>query len=135
MEKKETLKFHGIVIIVLLILQYLLGMITNLFVQFPQDKHGGQLWVFAWKQIPLAAHIILGILLIIGSIVLVIRAMRQKNKSWIIASIIGVLSILVAGVSGAIFIPSQAAIYSFIMSISFIAAFISYGWGIYVSKN
>jgi len=135
MDRKETLKTHGIVIFILLILQYLLGMFTNLFIQFPQDKHDGQLWEFAWKQIPIAAHIIIGILLLIGALVLVVRSIRQKNKQWIIISSIGAISILIAGVSGAIFIPTQTATYSFVMSLSFIIAFVSYSLGIYRSKS
>lgn len=135
MERKETLKQHGTFLLIFLILQYLLGMTTNLFVQFPQDKRDGQLWEFAWRQLPLAAHIILGILLLLGALVLVIKAIRQKNKPWIILSSFGALSILIAGMSGAIFIPTQMAIYSFVMAFTFIVALISYGWGLYISNH
>lgn len=135
MEKEGRLKPHALVILVLLILQYLLGMATNLFVQFPQNQHEGQLWEFAWKQLPLASHIILGVLLVIGSLVLLIRSILQKNRRWIISSAVGFLAILIAGMAGSLFIPSQMAVYSFVMALCFIIAVLAYCIGIYVSRS
>jgi hypothetical protein len=106
-------------------------MITNLFVQFPQNKSNGQLWEFAWSQIPLALHIIIGILLLICAIFIIIKSIQQKNRAFIIISSFGGIAILLAGMFGAIFITTQLSIYSFIMSLSFLIALISYGWGFY----
>lgn len=133
--KKEILGTWGIIMLGLLALQYVLGIATNLFVMFPQKKDAGQLWEFAWKQPPLAIHIILGIILIVVAIVILTQSIGQKNKLWITISAIGVLTILIAGISGAIFVQTQTAAYSFIMSISFSVAVIVYGWGVYASKN
>ena len=133
MKNKSSLNKYAIVLIIILIVQYLLGMFTNSFVQFPQGKNEGQLWEFAWSQIPIAAHIIVGSLLLFGAIIFVIRSIRQKNKSWITASIIGGVGILISGMSGAFFISTQQDIYSYLMSIFFLVAFISYGWGLYSS--
>lgn len=135
MEKNRGLMFHAAGLLLLLVPQYLLGMLTNLFVQFPQSKQEKTLWEFAWTQIPLAMHIILGILLLIGAIVLIIRSVQLKEKVWIICSIIGGLSMLIAALSGSFFIPTQMAVYSFIMSLTFVLAFLSYGFGIYLSKK
>jgi hypothetical protein len=135
MQHHNSLNPHGIILILLLILQYILGMMTNMFVKFPDSGTPGQFWEFAWRQLPLALHIIVGTLLILGSIVLVVRAIRVKNTTWIIASSVGCLAILVAGSSGASFIPTPKDLYSFMMAIAFIVAFVAFAWGLYASKN
>jgi len=135
MEIKKTLKVHTLVIIGMLVLQYLLGIATNLFVTFPESGTEGQFWKFAWSQGVLAAHIILGILLMLGSLVLFVRAIAYKNKGWIVVSLIGFIAIFAAGLAGALFIPSQKDWYSMVMSISFIVALLTYFWGFYSFKN
>jgi hypothetical protein len=133
MNKKLLFKGNVFLILFLLVIQYLLGMLTNLFVQFPQNQNAGQLWEFAWKQISLASHIVVGISLLVVAVVLVIRAIVKKNKNWIIASTIGLVSIFVAGYAGASFVTNQSAVYSFAMSFGFIAALLSYISGAYFS--
>lgn len=134
MKKRDTLTKQGIALIIFLVLQYLLGMATNLFVQFPEKGNDVAMWKFTWSRIPLALHIILGIGLLIGSVALLLRSLRQKNKIWIKASLAGMISILISGVAGSEFVSSQADIYSFIMAAGFIAAILSYGWGAYKSN-
>lgn len=132
-KEKRTLKMQGLGMIAVLLIQYVLGIFSNLFIQFPQGEKDGQLWEFAWRQLPLALHIIVGILLLIGSIVFIIRSILLKDTTWIIVSTISCIAILLAGVSGAIFIPSQSNIYSLSMAIFFIVALFSYFWGVYQS--
>src|SRR5258708_5079733 len=112
-------------------IQYLLGMITNLFVQFPEKANEGQLWQFAWKQIPLVLHILVVLSLLIGSLTLTIRSFRSRNKTLKIGSAIGLISIFISGYAGSKFIPTQNADYSFLMSITFILALMSYVWILY----
>ncbi len=109
-------------------------MFTNLFVQFPEGEHKGQLWEFAWRQLPLALHIIVGLALLFGTIALIVRAVKLKNRLWTIASSIAALAILAAGIGGAAFIPSQTDAYSFMMAIGFMIALLAFGWGLYTSK-
>jgi hypothetical protein len=130
----STLKRHATGLIVGLTLQYILGMITTIFVKFPEDKHEGELWQFAWSQIPLALHIILGFLLLFGSLALLVRATRTHNRLWIATSGIGFGFIFISAVVGSKFIPTQQEIYSFVMSLGFIGAMLSYFWAIYRFK-
>jgi hypothetical protein len=118
-----------------LAVQYILGMITNLFVQFPDTTVEGQLWGFAWTQVSEAAHIILGLLLFVGGLVLLIRSISSKNRTWTVAASTGLAGILVAIYGGVMFIPTQNDPYSLVMSIAFIVSLLAYGWGVYVSKN
>ena len=125
-----NLKPHARAILVLLVVQYLLGMAANLFVAFPQGAHDGQLWEFAWKQLPIAAHIIVAIALLISALALLVRSIRAHDKNWKIASGVGFGTILLAGVAGSSFIPTQTAGYSYLMAVCFLIALFAYGWGL-----
>jgi len=122
---RERLAAQGYILIGVLTLQYLVGMYVNLFVQFP-DQTGDQLWGFAWSQPALALHIILAFLILIGAIVLCVRAARRRDRTWIWASGIGLLAVLAAGASGASFIPTQNDILSYSMAVAFIIAISAY---------
>ncbi len=131
----RRLRSQGWEMIFALAVQYILGMITNLFVQFPDTTVEGQLWEFAWTQVSEAAHIILGLLLSIGAVMLLIRSINYKNRTWTIAASVGLAGILTAIYGGVRFIPTQNDLYSLVMSIAFIVALLAYGWGVYASKN
>src|SRR5258708_4739919 len=111
---------QAIGVLVALVFQYLLGMWSNLFVQFPEMGDQGRFWEFAWKQLPLALHIILGLLLLVGSSALIAQALKSKDKTWIKVSIVGFLAILLSAYSGSTFISTQNDLYSLIMSAGFI---------------
>src|ERR1700694_5059184 len=111
MRTVKRLNIHAVVLLILLTVQYVLGMAANLFVQFPNHVTEGQLWEFAWSQTSIAAHIIVGSLLILGALALIIRAIRAKNREWVRWSSIGFLTLLIAGLSGSRFIPTQQGIY------------------------
>ena len=130
-----TLQKQGVGMMSMLTVQYLLGVTTTLFVKFPENEHGGRLWRFAWTQLPLVLHIIIGLLLLSGSLVLLIRTIYSKDKTWIIAASVAFGAIIVAVIGGVFFIPTQTDAYSFIMASSFIIALLAYFFGIYVSKN
>jgi hypothetical protein len=127
----KGLRTQAIVIIYLLAVQYILGMAANMFVKFPETGTEGQMWTAAWSQLPSALHIILGLGLFIGAVVLAIRSARAKNQGWIRASGFGLLFIFLAVFGGSRFIPTQNDLYSFLMALSFLGAFISYSLGIY----
>jgi hypothetical protein len=131
----SKLRIHAFFLIGFLVGEYLLGMLTNLFVMLPEAQTGSQQWEFARTQPLVMAHIILGLLLLIGSIILYIRAIRAKSQTWKIASGIGLGSILLAIVAGSEFITSQQDYYSLVMSLLFIVAVAAYGWGIYITKK
>ncbi len=134
MNTDKRLTGHAIGMIILLVIQYLLGMATSLFVVFPDTGHEGQLWAFAWKQIPLASHIIVGFLLLFGTIALLVRAIRLKIQSWILPATIGLIAVIGSIFFGSVFISSQKDMYSFIMATGFIIALLSYFWGLYATK-
>ena len=133
--RKDPLIIQSHVLLGFLIVQYILGIVVNLFVQFPDTKKEALLWEFAKSQMPLVLHMVLGGLLFIGACVFIIRAIRSKNKQWIISASVGLVAILVAIIAGAQFIPTQNDSLSFVMALSFIVALVAYAWGIYKAKK
>jgi hypothetical protein len=126
---------HSIVMIAMLILQYILGMITNLFVKFPENGQPEQLWAAANSQFASLSHIILGMLLLVVGILIIIRAVMSKNRTLVWISVAGLVSILVAIYSGSMFVTAQTETYSLIMAIAYIVSVVAYGWGFIAVKK
>jgi hypothetical protein len=134
-QQSASLRIQGTVLLISLIVQYALGMYVNLFVAFPDGIQGGGAWEFSWRQPALATHIVLGILLLIGSIVFLIRVLVSKSATWKYPAIGGLVGILLAGFAGATFIPSQTDAYSYIMSLAFLIAFGAYARGLFSARS
>jgi len=129
------LRVNAIFMIVVLVIQYVLGMVANLFVKFPDTNQPDQLWAAARSQFPTMAHIVVGTLLLVGAVVFVIRATRNHHRSWIASSVAGLIAILAALFGGVTFTTTQVDGYSLLMAIAAIAAFVAYGWGLYASRK
>jgi hypothetical protein len=134
-QNSRKLFIQGGVLSGMLVVEYLIGMYVNLFVQFPNDASTEQLWHFAWRQPFLVAHIILSVLLFVGSVVLLIRAIRYRSILWRTPSILGLLGVFLATLGGELFTSTQTDAYSYIMSIGFILALCSYGWGLMATRR
>ena len=93
-------RIYAFVIIGLLVIQYALGMVTNMFVQFPDTSDVGQLWEFTRSQLPSGAHMWVGVLLVLSAIIFVIRSAIKQNRSWIASSVVGLVAILTAFYGG-----------------------------------
>lgn len=133
--RERSLKTQSISLFVFLIAQYVLGMYANLFVQFPDNGQGGEAWLFAWQTPIVAAHIVVGILLALGAIGFLVRAFRSGSRAWKTSALLGLIGVLGAGVSGAVFIPSQTDAFSYSMSLFFLLAFFAYGWAFLLSRK
>ena len=131
----SSLNKHAFGMIGVLILQYLLGMVSSLFVEFPENTQPKQLWEYAWQQVPVASHIVVGIVLLLGTLALLIRSFILKDKVWQISAGMSTIATILSIITGSIFITLQSDLYSLIMAIGFIIALLSYGWGLYASKN
>jgi hypothetical protein len=132
--KKDPIRIQAHIIFGFLILEFLFGMFANLFVEFPDTHNERLLWEFARGQTSLVIHMLIALLLVIGGIVFLVRTIRRKEKSLIIAASVGLATLLLATYSGAEFVSTQQDSYSFAMATAFILALVSYGWGMYQSK-
>jgi hypothetical protein len=112
-------------VLVMLILQYALGMGVNLYIT-PAKGGAGE----AFSNGPLLAiHSVLGLLLIVAAIDLVVRAVRQRpviglGVTW--ASLIGLIAIVGAAVNGLTFLKNAQAGASMGMAIATAVAMLCY---------
>jgi hypothetical protein len=112
----------------LLLVQYLLGMITNLYVTLPTQHPGadarnyfagaasGLAWVISDGPAWAAAHAVFGLALALAALASVAVAWRQGSRVALVTSALGALAIVGAGFNGASFLDYGHAFSSMIMA-------------------
>jgi len=115
--------------LIMLAVMYALGMYAAMYVSFPESvSNEGEYYDFAWTHWPTALHMALAIGILINSIALLVKALRQSNRALRNVVLAGTIAVIVAFVDGALFVRSQNDAYSFVMSLGFLVAFAAYGW-------
>ncbi len=131
----------------LLLVQFFLGMITNLFVTIP-DNHPGTgtnnffagapaalSWAVASGPAWLAAHAALGMALAAASLIFIVNAVRSRDRMWIWLSVVGALLLIGAGFNGASFLVFNHDFSSLIMSGLFALSLGAYLAGIFFAAR
>jgi hypothetical protein len=133
-------------LLLLLSLQFVLGIVTNLYVTIPADHPGreaaeyfggvvaGVAWAIAQGAWALRIHAILGLLIILTGFALVGTAISSRRRMWIVCSIIAVLFIIAAGFNGASFLNYGEDFSSLFMSLGFAIALVSMLVGLYLDS-
>ena len=128
--RKPILEVTTWVLSLLLVLQYLLGIYANLFVEIPEE---GSRWAFAGTSAGIAAHMLLGILVLVGAILVLIFAIRRKSAEWIAFSILGLIGVFGALYAGSSFVNVDSDGISFMMAAGTALSMIAYSTGLYLS--
>jgi hypothetical protein len=133
--------------LLLLAIQFLLGMAVNLFVTVPAVHPGrnapeyfsgvavGVAWALGHADIWLRLHAIDGLLLFVDSLALIWLAVAARKRAWIVASVLGWFGTMAAGFNGASFMNYGHDFSSLLMAIGFLMAAIAYGVGVYVTRD
>ncbi|HEY1420211.1 MAG TPA: hypothetical protein VGG90_05825 [Candidatus Dormibacteraeota bacterium] len=131
--------------IVLLVIQFLLGMAVNLFVTVPKEHPGSNpqeyfsgvaqsvTWAILHGPPLLVLHAIVGLALAITGFGVVYRAVKLRRRGIIWASSTGAVAILGAGLNGGSFLNYHEDFSSMLMASFFAIAVIAYAAGLYVS--
>src|ERR1017187_9324636 len=134
---------RAIILALLLIVQFFIGMITNLYVNIPAHHPGAKAhnyftgaassvgWAVSDGGVWLAIHAGLGLLLALGSLEFIVAASRSRDATWIWASIAGAAFIIGAGFNGASFLVFGKDYSSLIMAGLFGLSLSSYVLGIF----
>ena len=109
-------------VVVMLIVQFILGMIYNLYGTAPTSTKS----IGLFSSPDLALHVILGILLFLAAVAQLVRAIGTRHKLSMWLSALGLLSILGAGFAGLGFAGSGADGASLGMSLAFAVALACY---------
>lgn len=117
------------VMVFFLILEYILGMVVNLFGEAPDET--GKMQEPLWATLVFVTHGILGIILLIWAIFLFVSAGKLENKGWKGLAMWGMLSIIISAMGGIAVVGlregNPAEISSLIMALGFLLSFIFYG--------
>ena len=129
----------------LLLAQFLIGMVVNLYVRIPQVHPGstgsdyflrllqGVPWAVVYGQLPLQVHAALGLLLVLGALVMVVLAVISHRRAWVIASILGAIGVIGAGFNGGSFLNYGHDFSSMLMALGFAVAIGSYAVGLFIT--
>ena len=121
-------------VLVALVAQFVIGMFVNLFVTIPDSHPGSQpadyfsgsfqsvVWALGSGLPLLVAHVVLGLILAVGSLLVVVRARALRRRRLTVAAVLGVLFIVAAGFNGASFLDFAHNISSLLMALLALAA-------------
>jgi hypothetical protein len=133
--RQAGLRQASLAILIVLIVQFALGIGVNLYVTLPAAGHPGHASWFGNGTV-LALHAALGMVLIIGAVAVLIRAVMARNVTLIITSAVGLVAILLAAFFGSGFTSKLTNGYSLGMALATAVALASYAIGLYaVSKH
>ena len=137
----------SLIVLVWLMVQFLLGMATNLFVEItrnhpganPPEYFSGVLQSVAWAVVHgpllLQLHAGLGLVLVVGAAMAFVQALRTGSRGVRIATGIGAFAILAAGFNGGSFLNYNEDFSSMIMASFFAVAVVCYAIALGMSRQ
>ncbi len=133
-KRLNVLRGTFLVTLILLVIQYIFGMIVNLYVQFPNFSDGnGWGWAVTHTFV-VPIHIYLGTSLLVVALVGLGISIWIRRVPEIVAAILGLAMIVFAWISGAMFLANgQQSGVSLQMALGFIGAVLAYGVGCYTA--
>lgn len=143
----NMLQTRGKLMVGFLIVQYVIGMVLDFFIELPSSHPGtmestylarvwdGFVWAITGGGPALATHVGIATLLVLGGIATLGFSIAGRHKAWIVASSFGLLGIVLAWLNGIEFINTGLDKHSFAMAIAFMIALFSYGAGLYFAKR
>ena len=137
-----------VTVLLLLVAQFLAGMVVNLFVNIPKNHPGarpseyfsGSLqsvnWALGSSGLPwLEGHAGIGVLLFLVAVALLLVAIRSGRRAHVIAASFGLAGIIGAGFNGASFLDFNENFSSMLMSGGFALALTAYVLGLYAARS
>jgi hypothetical protein len=126
------------------VVQFMLGMATNLFVQIPTNHPGAKppeyfsgvaqsvTWaILGGPSIWLVLHAVMGLLIVLSAAGLLFRTIQTRNRLAITTSVIGALAVLAAGFNGGSHLNYHEDFSSMIMATFFAIAVTAYMVGLW----
>ena len=128
--RQAGLRRASLAILIVLIVQFAVGIGVNLYVTLPAAGHPGHASWFG-NGVLLALHAALGMFLILAAIFVLVRAVMARNVTLIVTSAAGLVAILLAAFFGSGFTDKLTNGYSLGMAIAFAVALACYAIGLY----
>ncbi len=138
MEDKYAYAYIGVFsMIIMLMIQFLLGIYINLYISFPpmNGNYYNAKGIFPAHFILIMVHMMLGIFIMLVAFFILFLSVKIRNMKVIIPALVSLIFIAVAGFAGILFLFAEYNIYSFIMSFSFIVVVIAQFYYLYSLKS
>jgi hypothetical protein len=118
----------GVVMVVALLAQTVLGVANELWTSLPESGDG---FAGASPRWLLSLHVLVGTVALVVAAVLAVSARRSDDRAWTTASLIGLLALVGAWVSGHFFLETRGAdVLSLSMAVLGVAALGAYVAGL-----
>lgn len=129
------LRRGSLAVLVLLVVQYAIGMYVNLFVTVPRADHGAGLGsAIANGPAALSLHAVLGTLLGLGALGVAIQAALVRRRGLVALSLIGLLAMVFASVAGVGFTSTGDDSASMAMSVLGVIGLLCYAANLYLLR-
>jgi hypothetical protein len=132
--REAGLRQASLAILIVLIVQFALGIGVNLYVTLPAAGHPGHASWFGNGTL-LALHAALGMFLILAAIFVLVRAIVARKVTLIVTSAAGLVAILLAAFFGSGFTDKLTDGYSLGMAMAFAAALACYAIGLFAAMT
>jgi ABC-type sugar transport system permease subunit len=132
----KAFRFTILLTLIALVLEFILGTYTNLFVEFPDSIVDGNGWAWSMSQSPIIiAHVLLGSLLLAAALLALGLGIALKSKTAIGSSAAGLVMMGLAYLSGGAFLTNiQMDGYSFLMALGFMGSLAAYCAAYYLTR-
>lgn len=147
MDRSRQLRINFLAALVMLIIQFLLGMAINLFVKIPTDHPGSNppeyfsgvaqsvTWAIVHGHILLELHAVFGLLLVVAALLTLVTGIQTRRRGIALSSVFGFIGILGAGFNGGSFLNYHEDFSSMIMATGFAIAVVAYSVGLYIANE
>jgi len=130
--RQDGLRQASLAILIVLAVQFALGIGVNLYVTLPAAGHPGHASWFGNGAL-LALHAALGMFLLLASIFVLVRAIMARSVTLIVTSAAGLVAIFAAAFFGSGFTDKLTDGYSLGMALATAAALVCYAIGLFAA--
>lgn len=135
--RERGLRPGAFAVMVLILIQYGLGMWVNLFAEIPPSDQGKGLFAALGAAVAhgpagLAVHAVVGTLLLAAAVAFVVLAALSRAVAAAVLAVVGLLAIIAAWVNGALFVGNGANGSSFGMAMGAALALLCYAAILYL---
>lgn len=131
----SRLRFVNLAVLVLVLIEYGIGMYVNLYVTIPKADHGGSIGTaISNGPATIGIHVVLGLLLALGALAILVQAILARLWAVVVLSVIGVFAMVFASVAGSTFTSTGDEADSMAMAVMAGVAVLCYVLNLYVLK-
>ena len=128
-----TIRRASLGVLVILVLEYGIGMYVSLYATVPRTDRGASIAAaIAHGPAALSTHAVLGLLLGLGAIAVLVQAVRTRRPAVVAASALGLFAIAFAAVAGTSFTSSGNQADSMSMAVMTGIALLCYAANLYL---